>query len=409
MAPHPTLPPPMQMGGEGVKEEDAHLTFLKAEIDRARSDAWPSLLLDAETCIERLGDGEPADEARVLKAKLHDKLGEPGAAVVELLKLLYLRPRSEQALQAKKTVLDIGERKFPRLYATLEALSKGAPGEDAGDRMAWLLERSIELRDDAFYEPLVAEFADFERRQPGHPKADELAALEAAIHQRRGRYGAAISAYRRLLALYPKSIYRARSQAAIADIYARNLKDYDAAIEAYQGVARDFPEAAEAQSAHVQLARLLEQQGRYALAIEVDEKIVALYPTTDAATRALQHEARLYRKPLKQPQAAIAALTRLADQHKGKQAVEALAQASDIAYDHDDYAQQAELLKRLAEEYPQDAQAPKALYDAGYAYERYAKDPERAAATYRRLAESYPDDKYARKAQSRLKSLAPTN
>ena len=383
------------------------LLFLKAEADRAGEDALPALIGDVETFISRRRGAEEGPDAQLLKAQLHERLKDWAAAEVDLLKLIAEHPQSRLALPAQEKALALADKRFSRSKAVLADLAKPSDASDRGERVAAFLEKAAGLPE-AFYEPLLAEVQEFARLYPDNARQDRVACALAVMHEKKGNWRAAASTDRRVLAQFPASACRVRAQSSLADIYARDLRDYPKAVEAYQAVADGFPGTPEAQTAYVQIARLLdEEEKHYSLAIEVDEKIVKLYPGTDTALKALQQEARLYRDRLSQPKDAIAALKRIAGKgYPEKAGVEALRKASDIAgSDLKDEAQQAELLKLVAATYPKSPDAAEALYDAGYIYEKDLKDNAQAAAAYKKASTDYPDSRYGKKAASHLAAL----
>jgi TolA-binding protein len=59
---------------------------------------------------------------------------------------------------------------------------------------------------------------------------------------------------------------------------------------------------------------------------------------------------------------------------------------------------------RIAAEYPNDPQAPKAVFAAAQVYEK-GQELDKAREYYAKISEKYPDDPMAKKAQKSLNSL----
>lgn len=77
-------------------------------------------------------------------------------------------------------------------------------------------------------------------------------------------------------------------------------------------------------------------------------------------------------------------------------------EAAEAIADKGDGAGSAATYKRLAQQFPSSAYAPKALYAAGWLYEFTMGRPDSAIAVYRRLLERYPATSYAGAAQPKV-------
>ena len=88
-----------------------------------------------------------------------------------------------------------------------------------------------------------------------------------------------------------------------------------------------------------------------------------------------------------------------------EKAVEAVYLAAKIAKkDMKDLQTEIKMYDRIAAEYPQDPQAPKAMFAAAEAYEN-AKDFDKAKEYYGKISDQYSQDPLAAKAQKRVNAI----
>lgn len=120
--------------------------------------------------------------------------------------------------------------------------------------------------------------------------------------------------------------------------------------------------------------------------------------------------AKLQRDRLGSPGDAMKTLQRLSSMHGGQDGIDALTQASEIARrDLKDFARQAELLRKVSDDYAGAKEAPQSLYDAAGVYESSLKDNAKAIELYKEVASKFPSHKLAKRAEDRAAKLETAN
>lgn len=401
-------------GMEGIKPlkeiqplySDPEWDFLKARAASANKDVLEAVLPQLEDWLAVNPADPDSAEAQLLKASLHVRLGDQKAALTDLLRYFYEYPGAPSAAEAKKLFEETVEKKADKkLKPVLLELAAASETGDTSVRLAGMLEKTSARAGEFLYEPLLNEYRAFFRRYPDFAGADRLRLALADLHHKNREYLQARLAYEKMIALHPASPLIAGAKASLAATLADNLKDYDGAIAAYQDIAASFPGTGEAWTAYSRLPALTERQDKFALAVEIYEKIIKLYPDREEAYASFKSEARVLREELKNPAGAMQVLGRLADKYKGERAIEALFLSAEIARkDLKDLAAETPVYDRIVAEYPADPQAPKALFAAGEAFEK-AKDFEKAREYYSTITGKYSDDPMTKKAQKRIDGL----
>jgi TolA-binding protein len=381
--------------------------FLSASAAFGDEDALKLLLPHLEDWLAANPEHSAAAEALLLKAGLQHKLGDHRSALISLLKHLQAYPGAESSERARRLFGEISAKKADKKLKPVLADAAEQPEVNAPDlNVSMMLEKLAAEAGEEYYEPLAAEFRYFFARFPGYARNDAVRLSLAGLHRLNREYSAARLAYEKAIALHPASPLLARARLSLADVLADNLKDYDRAIAAYRDIAVSFPGTDEAWAAYGRLPALAERRKKYALAVETDEKIIALYPDKPEAYQAYRAAARVLREDLKKPQEAIAVLGRLADKFKNDAVIEeALLPAAEIyRKDLKDSAGEVGVYERIASEYQKNPQAPKALYAAGEIFFK-AKDGDRARVYYQKVMELYPEDPMSKKAEARLSAI----
>ena len=397
----PVIKPSLPAGGMAAEWE-----FLKTRGKDKDEDVAAIVLPELSDWLKLYPDSEYAAEAQLLKAEIHLKLGDYRSAIVDLLKHTQEYPDSGSNASAVKLLGETLDKKMDK--KTRPVLSEAGKAPEAGgkaERLAALLKKLAERAGGELYEPVAGELREFSGRFPSYAGRDELYLALGDLHFKKEEYLRARLAYEKLITLYPDSRLLVKAKRSLGDVLANNLKDYDGAISVYQDVAANYPGTEEAWAAYGQLAKLSERQKRYGLAVDVHEKIIALYPEKAAAYDSFQAEARILRDELSKPAEAAAVLGRLADKYKGEKAIEALYLAAKIAKkDLKDLEAEIKMYGRISTEYPNDKEAPKALFASAEAYEA-AQNFEQARAYYGKVSEKYPEDSLSAKAQKRLNAI----
>lgn len=381
--------------------------FLKENGKDTREEMMETTLLQLNEFLRLNPDWDFSEDARLLKADLHARRGEYKFAVTELLALLYEFPNSKLVFPAKRTLTELIDKKMEKkLKPVLQDASKGSEAKEKSERLAQLLKTLTTQAGEALYEPLVAEYDGFFSRFPSYAGTDELTLLFADLQVKKEKYLAALTYYRKLLALYPESRFRPRAQRSIGDLYVNDLKDINEAENAYQRVINKYPQSEEAGYAYEQTAKLEEQLKHFDLSVEMYEKMIALYPNTDRASRAFNGEVRVLLDQMEKPDEAIKVYGRLADMFKGSTgAADALLAAASTAHKIKNFEREAEFRMRFVNEFGTNKDAPEQFFLAAQVTEEGLASADKAVDLYNQLMLKYPESKYANKAKSRVDSL----
>ena len=380
--------------------------FLKLNGENKDEDVLEALLPQVAAWLRTYPDNEAADEALLLKANLHLKLGDHRAAILDLGKLLQEYPGSKASPAALQLLSITADKKLSkREKALLLEIAKASKGGGQADRLAAFLGEMAARFGQEFYAPLTAEFNDFFERFPGYAGRDALELTLGTLYSQKKEFVQARLAYEKLIHIYPDSALIARAKRLLGDVLAEDLKEYFAAIKVYRDITERFPGTDEAWAAYAQLPRLTERQKQYTLAVEVYENIIKLYPEKPEARSAYKSEARVLREEMSKPAEAIAVLNRLADKYKDESAVEELYLAAEIARkDSKDLETEVKMYDRIAADYAGGKEAPKALLAAGQAFEKI-KNTDKAREYYEKIVKDYPEDPLAKKAQKYIDAL----
>ena len=396
---------PAQSASEAAK---AQVKYLQEAFKDATEETLPSLLDQIEVHLHQYREQDGADQAIFLRAEIHDKLGDYSAAALDLLRLLYEYPQTKLAFNAKKKLMEVADRRFRKQKQPLADMMKAVDAKlERADRLAALLRAAAALQERELTVPLVGEINGFLRRYPEHPAAGEMTFLIGKVHSVNANYKAAVLYFEKILALSNDGGLGARAQAAIGDIYAVSLRDYNKAIEAYQATTDRFADFPEAGEAYVKWAKIQDENLKQPnLAVELLEKITTLYPKSDAAYQSLMEQSRIYSYKLKDYNRAVDALKKVADDFPGEKAVEALKQAAELARSYlKDQSMQAEFLERIGTEFSEHKDAPQALWDAGQMYERQLSNNAAALKVYQTLVSKFAANPLAKKASKRVDYL----
>lgn len=407
-APKPKAKPaeaPAQSVSEAAKGQ---VKYLQEAFKNGTEDLYPSILEQIEVHLQQYREQDGADQALYLKAEVHEKLGDFNAAALDDLRLLYEYPQTKLAFNAKKKLMEIADRRFRKQKQPIADIMKAVdPKLERADRLAALLRAVAGLQERELTVPLVAELNDFLRRYPEHPAAGEMTFLIGKVHAVNANYKVAILFFEKILVLSGDGGLGARAQAAIGDIYAVSLRDYNKAIEAYQATTDRFADFPEAGEAYVKWAKIQDENLKQPnLAVELLEKITTLYPKSDAAYQSLMEQSRIYSTKLKDYNRAVDALKKVADDFPMEKAVEALKQAAELSGSYlKDQSLQVSFLERIGTDFPEHKDAPQALWDAGQMYERQLSNNAAALKAYQALVSKFGANPLAKKASKRIDYL----
>ncbi len=122
--------------------------------------------------------------------------------------------------------------------------------------------------------------------QPAPSAGAEQAAFDAALNElREGRYAEAIAGFQRFLTAYPNSKQAGEAQYWLGEAHYVS-RDYSAAKEAFINLGLNYPQSERLPDALLKLGYIYGERGDNDRAREVLEKLVQVYPNTQAASLA---------------------------------------------------------------------------------------------------------------------------
>jgi len=392
-----------------------HLSILRDEVDNMtkvgffgsmfseNEELQQALMQDIELFLAIYSDLPITSEAMLLKGQMLSKQNHPETAAVAWLQTMYEFPKTDAALQAKKALQVLIEDDWDDSAEAVNRIMKKVPNDIVATRLRSLINQLYPLDDKEVVEALTLLQLDFLERFSSDPHADEVQILLAhnmgAESAESGIFG-----FKKLLALYPNSSYRAEAMLAIADLQRLRLKEYEKAASNYKVLIAQYPKHKLTKHAYESLALTQSEHLRlYPEAIATNEKIVSLYPQDKVALKALQDMAELQAKKVGEPESAVVTLRKLATMFHGHEATDALEDAIKLAdkkVKNDKLA--FDIRQQLVTDYPDSKQAPDALFDMAE-YAEKSGDATQAKALYERLIEQYPNEKsLVKKARERV-------
>jgi len=392
-----------------------HLSILRDEVDNMtkvgffgsifseNEELQQALMQDIELFLTIYSDLSITSEAMLLKGQMLSKQNHPETAAVAWLQTMYEFPKTDAALQAKKALHVLIEDDWDDSADAVLRMMKQVPNDIVPSRLRSLINQLYPLNDKEVVEALSLLQLDFLKRFSNDSHADEVQIL-LAHNMGAGSAESGIFGFKKLLALYPNSSYRAEAMLAIADLQRLRLKEYDKAANNYKILIAQYPDHKLTKFAYDNLALTQSSHLRlYPEAIVTNEKIVSLYPQDKVALKALQNMAELQAKKVGDPESAVVTLRKLATMFHGHEATDALEDAIKIAdkkVKNDKLA--FDIRQQLVTDYPDSKQAPDALFDMAEYTEKIGNKVQ-AKALYERLIEQYPNEKsLIKKARKRV-------
>lgn len=409
-------PTPIQ--APGLSRQDnaiLHLGIIREQAERVESVGFfgglftadnplnATLLGDLDIFLSVYADLPIAAEALYVQGQILRKTAAPEAALVSWLQSMAEYPNSSGSRKAQTDIDDVLKNDLNQYIEVIQGIVSNFPQGNSGLRLSYLINKLYPLNDQAFTIALTELQLSFLKRFPEDSHADEVQILLAHNQGTQSAQGG-IFGFKKVLALYPHSLYRPEAMLAIADLQRLRSKEFEKAVENYRILIAEFPDHPLTKYAHQNLALTLNEDLRmYPEAIVALQTIVQHYPTDPAALAALQTIARLQAKKTNQPAEAVATLRKLATMFKGFEASDALEDAIKITERTlKDNALTLSVREQLVRDFPNSDAAPVALFDMAKQFETAANNPEKAKMLYQQLVQQYPEHKLAAEAKKRL-------
>lgn len=383
----------------------AEYWFIKESMSVAQDDDFrKSILLSAESWLNAFKDSEHADDVLLIKAELLIGIGDQRRALITLMKHRQTYPDSLLKEVVKEKLSQITVKLFKKKQDSIYALAE-AEGEGRISRLARLYSGLAEQFGDELFEPLVSEFQNLIASAPTYAYRDRLMFSLAQLYYSKGYYEEAYVLYSGIIRIYPESSIIPLSKISLADINAREKRNYAEAINIYKEIAVRYEGMEEAFLAYKELPRLLERQKQYEEAVNVYEKIIRLYPDKPEARDAYRAESSILRYELKRYADAITVIKRMAEKYKDNRAKNDLYSAVEIAKNNlKNLDEELSIYDIIIADYPDAKNAPAALLAAAQACDK-AKQTEKAKEYYQKILDAWPSSSQAKKAEKALNGV----
>ncbi|MBO4555381.1 MAG: tetratricopeptide repeat protein [Elusimicrobiales bacterium] len=380
--------------------------FIKENMASAQDDeSRKALLLAADSWLEAYKDSEHCDDVLLAKAELLMGIGDNRKALIALMKHRQTYPDSILKNIAKEKTEQLAAKLFKKRKDAIIALAE-AEGEGRVSRLARLYSGLAEQFGDDLFEPLVAEFKELIASAPVYAYRDRLIFSLAQLYHSKGYYDEASLLYSSIIRLYPQGAIIPVSKLALAEINAREKRNYQEAIRIYKEIAFKHEGKEEAFIAYKELPRLLERQKQYEEAVNVYEKIIELYPDKPEARDAYRAEMSILRYELKRYPDAINVIKRMAGKYKDSRSKNDLYAAAEIARNNlKNLEEELAIYEIILADYPDPKNAPAALLAAAQACDK-AKQTDRAKEYYKKITKSWPSTPQGKKAEKALMQMS---
>ena len=386
----------------GLIREHFEKSGTKGGFFSSGSDINRTLLQDLNLFIEKYEGSSIIADALFLKGRMLQDQGEDESAAVTWLQVLYEHPKSDKAIAAKQRLLVLLENEWRNQSEAIKAIINNKASGKKGANLASLIRQLYKVEDRNLIEPLASLQLDFLKRFPGHPDADEVQVLYAHnLSQASAK--SAMFAFKKLLALYPSSSYRPEALLACGDIERDKERNYEAAVEQYQNLIKNYSRHALVKNAYINLGQTYEKDLRkYPEAVQAYTQVVSRFPKDEEAMKALERIADIQDRQLKQPNDAVVTLRKLASMFRTKEGIKALEQAMRLAdRDLNNQTLKIEIQQQLIKDFPKSEEAAEQLFSMAE-FEEDLGHNEKARALYQQLIKEHPNHRYADRAKDRI-------
>jgi len=332
-------------------------------------------------------------------------------AFIAHLQILYLYPKSEQAIVAKdrlRTLIN-NESRFKDLRSkTEQILQPRAYGENAEEAYYLFLNDLVKLNFKRIDPLIIRSTGRFLKLYPGSDFSHEVLYWRAQLFEKEENYQEAVSEYMKLTYMHQGSIHLTASKLKMATIYGEELKLYQQAILALEEFMLEHPEDPQAPQAQLRIGEINDKRKKqYLEAINAYVAVAQKYPKSVEAVPALFEAARLYEVRFKEYDQAIRVYSEIVrDYPKDLKAPYAFVETARIYEKRlKDPLNAANVYFKVYGSYPESSIAPESLYASAEIYEKKLSNLEKAGMYYSMLAEKYPNHKLAEKSQKRAADI----
>ena len=401
-----------------IPPEDAYWQLLKSRYDASSENYATALTEEFEVFRSLYPHSAKSDSLEYMAATVYEHRKDEAASITSFLKLAFVYPSSPLIPQARESLKRLAESKKRGITAifgddnlsllkrhVLKMLDEGQtfPGGDRG-YLDWL-----QLLDDAGIDwlsrYLINECRHYLYRLNYELQPDRACLIMGNMYRLEKKWRNALIAYRTAEAIKPYGDGVGQALTAAAEVYLRELKNYEMARRVYLEVLDKFPAELVAGRASVLISEVDEAEENYAQAVVQLEDTAKRFPFAEIRMECYGRTGRIYLDRLDNVQKALESYERLVSEFPGEtRAAEALVKIGEIHEQKTkNYTEAVSAYRRIAELSPDSPLAPRYLSRAAGLAEDKVKDEELARSVYRQLAEKYPQTEFGKKASKKIR------
>lgn len=387
---------------------DRYFTYLDNTFNE-HDKSLQSLLVEELTHFLTLFPEDPnAGRVQYMLASVYREKGQEKLALAHYLKMLMLYPNSGVVPANKDDMRAIiaNERAFRDQKDWLEELvDQDYSGLSTADAYIRYIPTLLKVESKGMREAVVEACREFFRRFSSDSRNDQVVLWMAEAYLSSNDHREANNIFAKFTVLFPNSPQLANVLFKQGELYYREIRNPEKAIELLSRVVSDYPDSASAGNALFTIAEIKdEKQKDYKGAVADYQLLVAQYPANAQAVEGLWRAAQIRERRLEDYPGAVELYGQIVEKYPADpRGIEALEKMADIYEDRlSEYALAAESLAKLAEFYPTYEKVPERLIAAGEICEKRLNDAARAVAYYQMVVDKFPGTDRAKDAAKKI-------
>ena len=401
-----------------IPPEHAYWQLLKSRYQASSENYATALTEEFEVFRSLYPHSAKSDSLEYLAAAVYEHRKDEAAAIASLLKLAFVYPSSPLILQARESLKRLAESKKRGITAifsdnnldllkrhVLKVVDEGQrfPGGEQG-YLDWL-QLMADARIDGLSRYLINECRHYLYRLDYDLEPDRVCLIMGNMYRMEKKWRNALIAYRTAELIKPYGDGVGEALLAAAEVYLRELKNYEMARRVYSEVIEKFPAEVIAGRASILISEVDEAEESYPQAVVQLEDTAKRFPFAEIRMECYERIGRIYLDRLNNSDKALEFYERLVSEYPGEiRAAEVLIKIGGIHEEKTkNYAGAVAAYRRIAELFPDNPLAPRYLYRAGELAEDKIKDKALARSIYTQLAENYPRTDSGEKASKKIR------
>ena len=394
----------------GADTDETYFEFLKTTYNKHDKKLRDFLKEELHLFLELYPKSEFVGEASYLLAEAYLDSRDENEAFAVLMKTLFLYPDGGvcTAVSAEAQRIVATNSSYKKKQEELRKIISGEfENGSFEDRYYRYIKFLRELNDKKLFDWTLDEYYYFIERFEDDDRIEQIHRWVADMYASKGDAEAAVAGYQKYEKLFPVDKNLPYVLINRANVLNEELKEYALASSLLTQVIEDYPDTKYASTAVYSRAGIKADRLRdYNGAIADYRQLLANHPQHEKAVDALFKIADLNSRRLKAYRAAIDTYNEVVEKYPDSpRGVEALKKSAELYMKIDDYFSAAKQYARVAEEYPENEDAPALLYEAGDIALGKMKDYQQAKDYYSRLVEQYPTSDYTAKARQKVERI----